>query len=481
MPLVEATPNPQNVESFDQLDQLLKVTSSRSWLALGTLTFLLIAALVFSIVVWIPTEVEGKGIFLGMRGGLRQVYSRGTGRLIELKVTLGSEVEEGQIVAVLELEDLKDEIADAKAQLAQLRQQELKFQILDQAEAKRQEIAESKVRTSILDVQKLAIQRRLLVEKMKKGDERLLKDNAVTLPDLFNTRKADDEILETLVRSEGELANLDYKGAVDTNLRVRAATTRQVNIENQEFQIKLLEDKYVRNSQIRSPRKGRVRELLKPEFALVKDGDPVLLIERPHGKEGRDLEVLLYVQASEGKKIHPADVVRVEPTTVRREEYGTIQGTVRDVTEYPESELSVLAELQHQDLVTAFLREQQSQVSIGVRVDLSIDPATGRFRWTSGKGPGFEITAGTLCRARITVDEQRLVSLIFPWLKRQVGIDHVSFEQAYPERLPSNPSRPGVNPSAGDSNRGHSPASLSDASLEPEPASNVTRRPETTP
>ena len=79
------TPPAQRLRSPEELDQLVTVTTPLGWFALGTVGFVVLAALVWGFVGSIPTTVSGDGILL--RGGrIASVVALGTGKVTELSV-----------------------------------------------------------------------------------------------------------------------------------------------------------------------------------------------------------------------------------------------------------------------------------------------------------------------------------------------------------------------------------------------------------
>ena len=57
----------EQLSSPEQLDQLLQVTSRKSWIAIGTLAAGVLAALVWSVLGQIPITVDGTGILVHPR------------------------------------------------------------------------------------------------------------------------------------------------------------------------------------------------------------------------------------------------------------------------------------------------------------------------------------------------------------------------------------------------------------------------------
>lgn len=86
------------VSSPEQLDQLIQITSPRSWLALLTLVSLLVLALIWAWFGRIPLGVSGQGVLLG-KGGVHTVVATVQGQLVSLEADMGDTVPAGGVVA----------------------------------------------------------------------------------------------------------------------------------------------------------------------------------------------------------------------------------------------------------------------------------------------------------------------------------------------------------------------------------------------
>ena len=87
------------LSSPEQLDQLLQVTSSRSWIALTAVGLLLLVGMLWGFLGTIPTTVSAQGIM--MRRGVRSLDAPQTGVVKSIKVSSGDEVEKGQELVIL--------------------------------------------------------------------------------------------------------------------------------------------------------------------------------------------------------------------------------------------------------------------------------------------------------------------------------------------------------------------------------------------
>lgn len=134
----------------------------------------------------------------------------------------------------------------------------------------------------------------------------------------------------------------------------------------------------------------------------------------------RTRNAILYVRAELGKQIEAGMEVQVTPTFIKREEYGSIKGTVAEVSDLPVNAKRIQAVLQNENLVRSF---SEDKAPFEIRVILQKDPETrSGFAWTSSKGPDQTITLGTIVGARIVIKRQPPITLLVPALKKLFGV-----------------------------------------------------------
>ncbi|MEW5986218.1 MAG: NHLP bacteriocin system secretion protein [Chloroflexota bacterium] len=90
----------ERLSSPEQLDQLMRATSPKGWLALAALSSLLVAAVLWGIWGTIPTKVVGSTILL-KTGGVKNVVTPFAGQVATLPVGAGALVGAGQVVATV--------------------------------------------------------------------------------------------------------------------------------------------------------------------------------------------------------------------------------------------------------------------------------------------------------------------------------------------------------------------------------------------
>ena len=153
---------------------------------------------------------------------------------------------------------------------------------------------------------------------------------------------------------------------------------------------------------------GRVDSVVVEEGMLLTRGQNVAVV-----KEGDEpLQAFVFVPGEQGKQLKKGMKVQVLPTTVKAEEFGSIQGEVTSVSKFPVTEDEMFLLLENQSLVDT-LRTGDAQLRVDVK--LLRDPSTpSGFKWSSAQGPPFTITRGTLCSATFVLGEERPINLVLP-------------------------------------------------------------------
>ena len=111
-------------------------------------------------------------------------------------------------------------------------------------------------------------------------------------------------------------------------------------------------------------------------------------------------------------------LAHVTPTTVKRERYGSIIGTVLEVSDYPVTKEAVQKKVGNAEVAQ---RLTAGGDKIEVTVELTRSDTGEGFKWTSGKDPEIDITAGMNVTVRTKVDERTPISFVIPILRQWSG------------------------------------------------------------
>jgi HlyD family secretion protein len=405
----------ERLSSPEQLDQLMQVTTPKGWLALTALGALLLTALGWGVFGSIPTEATGEGILL-RRGGVSNIVAAESGQVEEILIEVGDVIEKGQAVARIRQEELLRQIQDTRDKLADVRgeYQDLLRYAGEQERLRERDLEQQRanLRQSIR-----AFEREVQIAQERIAVERdLLKDGLITKQTLLATEQklnqAQDQLANARLELNGlELKRLESEQQVGQQIEVRQAAIRDLEIELRQRQARLGE-----TARVVSNRAGRVLELLVDRGDVVTPGTPLLNLE----VISEELEAVLFVPATAGKRVRPGMEVRISPSTVKREEYGSLIGRVTWAAEFPSTQRGMVRLLGNEALVQ---RLMEAGPPIQVNVALEKDPRTPTgYRWSSSIGPTVQISSGTLATGDVVVREERPINLVIPAVRERLGV-----------------------------------------------------------
>lgn len=404
------------LSSPEQLDHLVVITDAQGWVALWTVILLLLAILGWAFFGTIPDQVTGNGILVGAGGRIVDVSSPAAGRIESLLVQVDAQVDAGQQIASLQQAAMQETLEGAQESLEESEQERdiLATSFSDEIEARdrnaREQVAFQR------QVIEAAEQRASYLADTLSKQQGLAASGVISRDRLEQVRSDYDQVRQEI--SAAQIRILELEAAT---LELKSRRGRELNQADQRVaaaarRVSELTSQLQRASQIVAPVAGRVTEIRSFAGDAVVAGQSMLTI----ATADQQVEAILYVPTADGKRIRPGMTVRVEPAIARKEEHGTVIGTVTAISDFPVTRDGMLAVLQNDALV----RNYSSQgAPYAARVSLARDSSTpSGFRWTSRRGPDLAVTPGTTIEAEITVRERRPVNLIVPFVRRHTGI-----------------------------------------------------------
>ncbi|MFL6193866.1 MAG: NHLP bacteriocin system secretion protein [Thermoanaerobaculia bacterium] len=405
----------ERLSSPEQLDQMVQVTDPRGWLALAGLGALLLAAVGWGVWGTIPTEAQGQGILL-RQGGVSDLVTAASGQVEEVLVGVGDVIEKGQPVARIRQDALLRQIQDSRSKLADLRG--------EYAEASRFAGQQKRLRARDLAQQRANLERSIdslerdlaLLRERLEAEQGLLNDGLITKQAFVTTQQSLNAKRAELAQERLDLNGLDLKRLEGDQQLDQQLETRQAAIRDLESELREQNAKLGENVNVPSPYSGRVLEVLAARGDVVNPGTPILTVE----VLSQDLQAVLFVPASAGKRVQRGMTVRVSPSTVKREEYGSIMGKVTWVAEFPSTARGMTRLLGNEALVTK-LMEQGPPIQVNVELTRDAATPTG-YRWSSSRGPNLKISSGTLAAGDVVVQEDPPIRLVIPKLREKLGL-----------------------------------------------------------
>lgn len=410
----------ERLSSPEQLDQQLQVTSPKGWVALVAIWALLAGVIVWSLIGEVPTKEDGHGIIV-VGGGLRIVVAPGAGRVTEILVENEDQVEAGQPVAVIDKPAVRDELAETRQQLQEKQAQNERLDEFDRREEELQESLAVREKERLQQIIEFSKQRLVRLHDQHDIVAELVVQGMMTPIDQHRVEEDIEQTELEQVKAQLEMEQIEAKTREDGFKRERERMTRQFELEQIQSKVNMLRSRYDRESQVIAQFSGTVVEVRVAEHTTVDEGDPILIVEPSEAAGAGELEAILYVSAATGKRIRPGMDAHVSPSTVKREEHGSMLGRVISVANVPTSKPAMLVRLSDEDLVDRLTQQIGVPLELRVELETSKDTFSG-FAWTSSEGPPNHISAGTLCQGTVTVERQRPIELLIPFIRKKLGL-----------------------------------------------------------
>jgi HlyD family secretion protein len=393
----------EKLASPERLDVLMQVTSPVGWIAILTIMGILAAAIIWSVVGSIPERLVAEGILM-RGGGLREVKANTDGVLTRYTLKLNDTIKPDQLIAEVSGGVQADDSTKAARAKLDAAQRELQMGSSDDEAAK-----------GTLKSQKINYQAELdrsnseqakLTEDLSGARERLSK-GLITKSRVDQIEMQLSSKQSQITALKNQLSNIDAQiRAIDERNRPRQRAVEAARLELEQTLHTVAEV-----TKITATVGGRVVEVKKNVGDRVRNGEVIAIVEPPSSI----LEPIVFVNSSSGKRIKPGMEAQISPSTVKREEYGFMKGTVRSVSEYPVTPDAAMSYISNPSLVQELLGRD---AKLEMRAALIPDPkAPSGFEWSSSSGPPFKVDTGTRVTVSVVVDRRRPISYVLPILK----------------------------------------------------------------
>jgi HlyD family secretion protein len=457
----------------EQLDKLMQVVSLKDWLPLGALAIFGILGGLWSIFGKIPITVTGKGVLINP-GQVVQLQSPITGQLQSLNIRTGQCVKKGDILAIIDSTDKKQELQQQRDKLAQLQQQLGKTTLVRQQRTQLETAAITAQRTSLQqrlqDTQKLSprIKKEGLnsISQQRLSFQQKLKDAAELTPILQQQLQTQRELQkqgtisqEQVLQAEQEyrqtrqsisetqaqlqqlrlqetelqqkyqenLHNIHQMNAELEKLDTQSKQLEQNNLEStntennqiQEVQqgIARLQNEVKYNSTIKSPYAGCIVEITATGGQYLNPGTRLGTLQI--AGETQKMISVTYFALEDGKKIRPGMEILITPDTVKRTRFGGIVGKITQITSFPITSEGAISVVGNPEVVKKLMGEGGGKIEVISQLQLDSKTTSG-YKWSSSQGPQLEISTGITTTVRVTVEERKPITFVLPILRELV-------------------------------------------------------------
>ena len=405
----------ERLSSPEQLDQLLKVNSVRSWAALLAILVLLALTVAWALEGSIATTALGQGVII-RTGGVLNVVANGAGVVTVLNIKVGDRIRANQVIAQIAQPALVERIRATQEAIAEAgRQRSVAGQIRSGSAVLQTEALQRQRQNAEREIKVLQEQAALVAEQIPVEAD-LLAKGLLTRQQTLATKQRLVEIEGRIAAASADLKRYDSEQFAIESQPKQADAEMESRAGSLERELAGLRKELDLASKVISPYGGEVIEIRVAPGSPVTPGVPLLSIQ----PEADQLDVLVYVPSSLVKQIHAGLEVQISPTTVRREEFGFLRGEVTSVADYPATPAALMRNFQNEPLV-------QSLSSSGPVTELHVrlfpDPQTSSgYRWSSPLGPRVKLSSGTLVSAQIITRRQKPISLVIPSVKEMLGV-----------------------------------------------------------
>lgn len=352
----------EKISSADALDRNIQVVSMHGWLALLSAVVLIIITIVWSFTGNISTFIDSDGIVM-YGSGIENIIATEEGKITDLNIETGDFLYKNTTVVRISKTDISEEINKYEQYCGEI----------------------------------------------KNFRENNFEDLTVLSYDIY--KLFENDVLEYRITEDARQKNI-LKNKINSMCDV---LTEDYNSKREELQ-----DELINKSSVTIQSDGKVLEVYKEVGDYIHAGDVIasLIIQRIDSADQNNSmnnEVIVYVPVSDGKKITKGTEVQVSPSTVDREKYGCICGSVKSVSEYAVSEDSMMNVLNNQQLVESI---SSDEALVEVHIELLKDGSTvSGYKWTTKNGAPVTIAPGTVCSARIEIGSSKPAEIVFPFIK----------------------------------------------------------------
>jgi HlyD family secretion protein len=408
----------ERLTSPEQLDKLLKITSSKTWVMIYAIFLFILITLIWSIFGRIPYKVNGSGILM-RSGGIVNISHISAGRITEIKVAAGDTVQKGDVIARISQPDLVNQLNEYLQKLNEMENDKTRSTTYSQMDNSLQLSYLSQEERNVDAIIKSDTEQLAFLESKLKTLRDLEKEGGVSKQVVEDVESKYTALKQKISDTKNSIGQIQYKKSQTRQETEKEQLSMDRNVVELKRKISTLEDTINYNSNVISPYSGRVVEVMMNEESLFNPGMTIISIE-PSGIGLKNLEAVVFVPFQEGKRIKVGMDVQVCPSIVKKEEYGFIYGRVTYVSNYPATIDGMMRVIGNDNIV-------KSMSNIGPSIEIHVDliPSSkteSGFKWSSPKGPQLKLQTGTLCAGSIVVEEQPPIKLVIPTIRAFLGL-----------------------------------------------------------
>ncbi|MBM3469125.1 MAG: NHLP bacteriocin system secretion protein [Alphaproteobacteria bacterium] len=375
----------------------------------------------FLLLVWgifgsVSEYVMGEGLLVAKEDSIYSISSpAGVNQLKEIKIKPGGSFQAGEVIALFENPELKAQIPILKSKVAYLQDKLKNYKDLQEKETKEREMQASEQRSIIKKIIDLEFDNIGKIQTFLSGNDALAAKGLLRNYDKRNLEQQFVEAQRNLESFNNQLISNEIALSSFKDSWIQRILQLELQEKDASYALSTAEEKLATISNVKALVSGKVINIHKSAGETTREGEPVATIVAHAQPE--DTRAVIYLSGFQGKKVKPGMRALIAPTIVQKEEYGSIEGIVEEVSDFPVNPQEILSDLKNETIVKSLTSKEAP-----IKAIVTLKKAQGKLKWSSSNGPDYPITDGTYVTANIMVQRKAPISLLIPMFKKLVGV-----------------------------------------------------------
>lgn len=402
----------EKLASPERLDEVVEINSRGAWIAVAAFAALISLFLLWSVIGRIPSRVDGQGILLLSGGTVVDSVAMVSGTLIAENVAAGDVVTSGMTIARILQPDIQLRLVDMESRLKALRASRQQA-VSDEERLRQARLSNAEARRVAYEGKSRDARQRLnAYQAQLQRQEKLVATGALAVATLQQTREQIELAAQDLSNVEAGLLEMEASGFASEAESRRLINSLDQELSKTQAERDQLAQTLTEFGKVQAVQAGALVEWKVPTGTFITSGTPVASIATGDG----GLEMRLFLPPASGKRVRPGMRVDIEISGLPREQWGTLTGHVRSVSDFPATREGMRAILQNDELVSSFSADGAPFTAV---VTLDPDPlAASRYRWVGGPGPAQLLSHGAIGKAKVTIEERAPIDFLMPMLRK---------------------------------------------------------------
>ena len=355
--------------------------------------------------------VHGPGVLELAGGDISVVEATATGEIKEILVQVGDSVKAGDTMFKVDLTAISAQHDGARKTLTQ---QQAELDSYTKTSDR-----DIKIRKENLDQQIKFLNSYIAnqhnnesqLSEIYKSNQDLFKKGLIAQPVLQQSFERLIDVQQDIGNRVSQIADLKLQQIEFEDSVARYVSELNIQVAKTQGQLNDLDAQLQFGGAILAPSSGVVTELATEVGRVVDEGVELGAIQ----SGDRTLDAQGYMPIGKGKQVEVGMLAEISPTSVERNIYGSIRGTVTRVSRLPVTKAVLENRLGNTSLADQLMAQG---APIGITLRLEEDSATeSGLRWTSSEGPPVELSAGTTVDVRVLTEQRRPITLLLPVLQ----------------------------------------------------------------